>query len=387
MSADDSLSDQNSSGDTSLPTQPTIHLADATFHLLFPELIPTPDEEDRLALTESIRNHGITVPVVVDEQDGVIDGGSRLRIAEELGFTRSQVPLDVRTGLTWEEKQELALVLNSDRRHLAPEVKRELRRQRVMHLRRLGYSLRHIAEVLGIDKRQVHRDLQSGGDTVPTFGSERILGRDNKSYPAHPTPPVVVEEDQPQEPASGTPTSETEFPDPNRPHTIVVQVATQEPSEPVICRPIVRRKPPENSLEMRLRQRAAELGQKLAGFELRLGGWSRDGSEPSTDPAWIHQQALDLEDVLGQLKDLATLAAGFSLQEEGAEKPTAPKQKWSGVLRTQGQQFERLGKDLVRVARSAALRNDREKVVHLIEQLAQALAVLRHELSPVDESN
>lgn len=67
------------------------------------------------ALAESIREHGVQVPVLVDENGAIIDGHHRDRIASELGI---DCPREVREGLTDAEKRTLAITLNRDRRHL-----------------------------------------------------------------------------------------------------------------------------------------------------------------------------------------------------------------------------------------------------------------------------
>jgi transposase-like protein len=63
------------------------------------------------------------LPVVVDEENGIIDGINRLEIAAEVGLDRVTVMPAV--GLTPEEKRELAIALNRHRRHLTAEDKRK----------------------------------------------------------------------------------------------------------------------------------------------------------------------------------------------------------------------------------------------------------------------
>jgi ParB-like chromosome segregation protein Spo0J len=57
----------------------------------------TPEEE--AALRQSIVEHGITHPIVVTEDDVVLDGYHRLRIARELGLAPSTIPRTVVDGL------------------------------------------------------------------------------------------------------------------------------------------------------------------------------------------------------------------------------------------------------------------------------------------------
>src|SRR5262249_3780424 len=94
---------------------------DVAFTVLFPDLVPPPDNEDLQALRSSTAEYGIDVAVVLDEHDGVIDGACRLRSAAELGLPLSAIHLDVRGCLTLDAKRALAVRLNSVRRHLSPK--------------------------------------------------------------------------------------------------------------------------------------------------------------------------------------------------------------------------------------------------------------------------
>ena len=90
--------------------------------VLFQSMPPlSPDEYE--ALASSIREHGIQVPILVDENDVVIDGHHRRKIADELGIAcprRHVVDLDDTA------KRALSLSLNLDRRHLTREQRRAL---------------------------------------------------------------------------------------------------------------------------------------------------------------------------------------------------------------------------------------------------------------------
>lgn len=69
------------------------------------------------------------------------------------------------------------------RRHLSPEEVRALRQRKVAEKRAEGKSHRTIGEELGIDTKQVQRDLESIGDTVPNE-PERITTSAGRTYPA-----------------------------------------------------------------------------------------------------------------------------------------------------------------------------------------------------------
>jgi N6-adenosine-specific RNA methylase IME4/ParB-like chromosome segregation protein Spo0J len=154
-------------------TQPETMTGKQAFHLLFPDLLRPLSATERDSLRADIQARGeILVPVVVDEDLGVIDGGNRLAIAAELGL--QAVPFDIRPDLAHEEKRALALALNECRRQLSAEDRKEL----AVRLRQQGMSLRTIGEHLGVAKSTVADDLA----TCPV--SDTCTGKDGKTYPA-----------------------------------------------------------------------------------------------------------------------------------------------------------------------------------------------------------
>lgn len=150
-------------------------MAAAVLFQFMPPLLPS----EYAALTESIRAHGVQVPVIVDENGAIIDGHHRDMIAAELGI---DCPRDVRTNLADAEKRTLAISLNKDRRHLTREQVRALLAESVKadpqlsdreHARRVG--VHH--ETVGT----VRHNLESTGE-IRQF--ERTVGADGKSRPA-----------------------------------------------------------------------------------------------------------------------------------------------------------------------------------------------------------
>jgi len=138
------------------------------------------DEPVYAALKESIAARGVLVPIVIDQHNGIIDGHNRARAAAELGVECPTVTVPVENH---RDGRDIALLLNTVRRHLDVEQ----RRQVVADLRTAGHSLRAIAGAVGVDPKTVRNDL-AGGDTSPP---ERSTGADGKSYPARrPTPPA-----------------------------------------------------------------------------------------------------------------------------------------------------------------------------------------------------
>lgn len=130
------------------------------------------------ALSESIRRFGVLVPVTYCTHGVLLDGHHRVRIAESLGIDCGRV--DVRGDAGDEcgaDCREMARTLNSDRRHLTDEQRREV----ALALRRYGHSERAIAGALGTSQATVHRDLNSG-DSSESPGE--VVGLDGKLYPA-----------------------------------------------------------------------------------------------------------------------------------------------------------------------------------------------------------
>ncbi len=79
------------------------------------QLLPRLSDADLRRLTESIRERGVQVPVLVDEHGDVLDGHHRLLIAESLGIN---CPRQTRRDLLPHEKRLLAVSLNIDRRQM-----------------------------------------------------------------------------------------------------------------------------------------------------------------------------------------------------------------------------------------------------------------------------
>src|SRR5262245_65089689 len=72
---------------------PTVCIEERVFRLPFLEEVRPLTDAELARLRESIRADGIQAPVLVDEEDSVLDGANRLQIAEELGLPLERVPL------------------------------------------------------------------------------------------------------------------------------------------------------------------------------------------------------------------------------------------------------------------------------------------------------
>lgn len=148
----------------------------ATPFQLMPEL-PTWEFE---ALKESIRQHGVIVPIIRDENGTIIDGHHRDRACRELRI--KNVPTITLAGLTEDQKRDHALVLNLVRRKIN---RKQMRAIIATELRRTpDISNQWLAEVVGsTDKTvdSVRRELIAGSE-IPILDSYRA--KDGKRYPA-----------------------------------------------------------------------------------------------------------------------------------------------------------------------------------------------------------
>lgn len=163
-----------------------------TFTVLYPDLLRPLSQDEGDDLRQSIKTLGVRNPVIVDEGWGIIDGGNRIRIADELGLTT--IPVTVLPGLSEETKRQIALDLNVARRQLTPEEKRAARIAKVVELRQEGKSIRQIEQETGIPRTQVERDLKTIVHSVDNPAPDRINTSDGRTYPARrPESPPVAE--------------------------------------------------------------------------------------------------------------------------------------------------------------------------------------------------
>ena len=132
------------------------------------------------ALKESIRQHGVIVPVVKDEHGTIIDGHHRERACRDLKV--KDIPTITLAGLTDEQKRDHALVLNMVRRKIT---RKQMRAIIATELRRTpDISNRWLAEIIGSTNKtveSVRRELLSIGE-IPQCDSYRA--KDGRRYPA-----------------------------------------------------------------------------------------------------------------------------------------------------------------------------------------------------------
>ena len=91
-------------------------------------LRPTPERE---FLRASIKEKGVLVPVIIDEKRAILDGHERHALCLELGI--KDIPVEIVSGLTEEQKRDLILQLGSLHRSLTISDRKELARNELIH--------------------------------------------------------------------------------------------------------------------------------------------------------------------------------------------------------------------------------------------------------------
>jgi hypothetical protein len=153
-----------------------INVGNRTCYIRFPGLLRPLSTAEQANLEASIQSHGVLHPIHTDDENGIIDGIHRARIAAKLGITPE---FREHKGLTPEQKRQLALSLNLDRRHLTEEEQERARAQRLDRVatkRREGKSTRTIAKEEGISQSQVVKDLRSAGEHRCSPGDDQEQG-------------------------------------------------------------------------------------------------------------------------------------------------------------------------------------------------------------------
>lgn len=152
-------------------------ITQTAFNMPFLELLPRLEGKDYEELKADIQKRGVVVPVILDENNNILDGNHRILIAQELGIL-SSVKFEVRPGLDETEKWYLAYDLNLHRRHLTTDQRAKI----AIQLRQDGLSYPQIAEKLGVDHATVISDIKKSGCEFPQ--PQKVIGKDGKTYPA-----------------------------------------------------------------------------------------------------------------------------------------------------------------------------------------------------------
>jgi ParB-like chromosome segregation protein Spo0J len=141
-------------------------------------------EEEYAALKEDIAENGVQVAVVMDEDGNIIDGHHRVWAYEELeaeGLVTGRYPVDVRRGLTEEQKRDLAWTLNLQRRHLNQAQKRDAIANKLKESPE--WADNRIAQLLGVDHKTV-RGVRTSLEIRKELPKVELLeGSDGKHYP------------------------------------------------------------------------------------------------------------------------------------------------------------------------------------------------------------
>jgi ParB-like chromosome segregation protein Spo0J len=90
------------------------------------QVLPPLDPDEYAALRDSIEKNGVLVPITVDEDGNVIDGHHRLTLANLLG---KDCPRIVKSGLSEQDKRNVARSMNLTRRHLSQAQRRAIIRE------------------------------------------------------------------------------------------------------------------------------------------------------------------------------------------------------------------------------------------------------------------
>jgi ParB-like chromosome segregation protein Spo0J len=143
---------------------------------VMPDLTPIEFE----ALKADIAEHGVLVPVEVDEDGELLDGHHRVRAWQELRQEGKVLPTYsklVRLGWSEEQKRNHARRLNLLRRNL----NEEQRKQVAEDMARDKATLQEIADALGVSVKTAHRDLAES-----TLSNDKVAtskGKDGKERP------------------------------------------------------------------------------------------------------------------------------------------------------------------------------------------------------------
>ena len=156
--SDSYTDDSGDEGDEPHPCHRIPLPSDVDWHDLKPRAygksLPPLDPVERQNLEKSIVSQGVLGKILIDEWLDIIEGNTRWEICVEKGIVPE---VEVISGLSEEEKEELALSCNLDRRQLKnPDVERqvlEARFDNLLDLRRKApkkYPLKRIAATLGV---------------------------------------------------------------------------------------------------------------------------------------------------------------------------------------------------------------------------------------------
>lgn len=141
------------------------------------QFLPPLTDEEYQALKADVADHGILVPVEVDEAGIMLDGHHRVKAWSELraeGIKVPDYPRLIRAELTEAQKRNHVRSLNLLRRHLTAEQLKE----QMNEMRKDGATLEKIAQTTGKGIETARRHTRS------TFPNGKVEGKDKKKRPA-----------------------------------------------------------------------------------------------------------------------------------------------------------------------------------------------------------
>jgi len=156
------------------------------------QLLPRLSDDEYQALKRDVAAQGVLVPVVIDADSGeVIEGHHRVQAWTELraeGVKVPDYPKQLQRFDSDDDRVAFVLAANLFRRHLS----RPQRAEVVASLRHEGWSVRRIAEALGVGRSTVGDDIEGVRNRTPGGREPAVItGRDDKTYPARRPRPVI----------------------------------------------------------------------------------------------------------------------------------------------------------------------------------------------------
>lgn len=251
------------------------------------QVMPPLSAEEYQELYEDIKANGVLVPIVVDEDEVIIDGHHRAKIAAELGIP---CPEEIIAGKSESEKRNIAFTLNLKRRHLNREQRRALIAESLKadpqlsnreHARRTGASHNTV--------NAVRDEMESGGQIDHL---ENRQAPDGKSYPSSQPRREPVE----SEPAAPEQTESEEEPIGN----IITQDDLAELNQPIEKPETHNTEPRAEAITSQFTSAIADLNRVLNKFD-RI---TRDKNYPRNKEKVAAMHRNDLIRAIDELKTL-----------------------------------------------------------------------------------
>jgi ParB-like chromosome segregation protein Spo0J len=137
----------------------------------------TTTPEDDEALEENIKQVGPIYSILADERGDIIDGHRCWRAYKKLGIKHCFVTV---VKIKSEDKLELAVRLNANRRHLTMDQKKEIVRKLLRG--NPAYSANDLGRIVGMDKNTAQR-VKDEMIEAEEIDKVAVVGRDGKKYP------------------------------------------------------------------------------------------------------------------------------------------------------------------------------------------------------------